>query len=91
VDPGEDGPTAAAREAEEETGWRLRKPEFLLSYQPMVGSEDAPQDIHLACGAEHVGDPEIDEAEIVRRVPIEEAQAIITRGEILGARSRAAR
>jgi 8-oxo-dGTP pyrophosphatase MutT (NUDIX family) len=85
VDPGEDGPMAAAREAEEETGWRPREPEFLLSYQPMVGSADAPQDVYLACGAEHVGDPEIDEAEIVRWVPIEEAQAMITRGEILGA------
>ena len=85
VDPGEDGVTAAAREAEEETGWRPRDVTFLLSYQPMIGSADAPQDIYLAHGADRVGEPEIDEAETVRWVPIEEAQAMIARGEILGA------
>jgi 8-oxo-dGTP pyrophosphatase MutT (NUDIX family) len=84
VDPDEDGAAAAAREAEEETGWRPRQPKFLLSYQPMVGSADAPQDIYVSQGAEHVGDPEIDEAEVVRWVPIVEAQAMITRGEIIG-------
>jgi 8-oxo-dGTP pyrophosphatase MutT (NUDIX family) len=84
ANPGEDGAAAAAREAEEETGWRPREPKFLLSYQPMVGSADAPQDIYVARGAEHVGEPEVDEAEIVRWVPIAEAQAMITRGEIIG-------
>jgi 8-oxo-dGTP pyrophosphatase MutT (NUDIX family) len=85
VDPGEDGVTAAAREAEEETGWRPRDMKFLLSYQPMIGSADAPQDVYVAYGADLVGDPQIDEAEAVRWVPIEEAQKMIARGEILGA------
>jgi 8-oxo-dGTP pyrophosphatase MutT (NUDIX family) len=84
-DPGEDGAAAAAREAEEETGWRPNEPKFLLSYQPMVGSADAPQDIYVSYGAELVGEPEVDEAEFVRWVPITEAQAMIARGEILGA------
>jgi 8-oxo-dGTP pyrophosphatase MutT (NUDIX family) len=85
VDPGEDGATAAAREAEEETGWRPRNLTYLLSYQPMIGSADAPQDIYVAHGADQVGEPEVDEAETVRWVPIPEAQAMIARGEILGA------
>jgi 8-oxo-dGTP pyrophosphatase MutT (NUDIX family) len=85
VDPGEDGAAAASREAEEETGWRPQQVKFLLSYQPMIGSADAPQDIYVARGADLVGDPEIDEAEAVRWVPIEEAQEMIARGEILGA------
>lgn len=85
VDHGEDGATAAAREAEEETGWRPRNVKFLLSYQPMVGSADAPQEVYIAHGAEHVGEPELDEAEKVRWVPIGEAQQMIARGEILGA------
>jgi 8-oxo-dGTP pyrophosphatase MutT (NUDIX family) len=85
VDPGEDGATAAAREAEEETGWRPQQPKFLLSYQPMVGSADAPQDIYVSHGAQHVGEPEVDEAELVRWIPVAEAQAMIARGEILGA------
>lgn len=39
----------------------------------------------MARGADLVGEPEPDEAELVRWVPIEEAQAMIARGEIVGA------
>jgi 8-oxo-dGTP pyrophosphatase MutT (NUDIX family) len=85
VDPGEDGPVAAAREVEEETGWRPRSVEFLLTFQPVIGSADAPQDIYVARGADLVGEPEIDEAEAVRWVPVDEARKMIERGEILGA------
>ncbi|MFB9832914.1 NUDIX hydrolase [Actinoallomurus acaciae] len=85
LDPGEDGPTGAAREVEEETGWRPRKVDFLLTFQPAIGSADAPQDVYVARGADLVGRPEADEAEEVRWVPIDEAQDMISRGEILGA------
>ena len=85
VDPGEDGAAAAARETEEETGWRPRAVEFLLTFQPALGSADAPHDIYLARGADLVGEPLIDEAETVRWVPVDEAQEMIRRGEILGA------
>ena len=85
VDPGEDGSAAAVREVEEETGWRPRAVDFLLTFQPALGSADAAQDVYVAHGANLVGEPEIDEAEAVRWVPIEEAQEMIRRGEILGA------
>lgn len=85
VNPGEDPAEAAAREMEEETGWRPRSVEFLFSFQPMIGSADAPQDLYLARGADLVGKPHIDEAEEIRWVPIGEAQELITRGEIVGA------
>ncbi|MFG1857599.1 NUDIX hydrolase [Actinomadura geliboluensis] len=85
ADPGEDPAVTAVREAEEETGWRPRSVEFLLSFQPMVGSADAPQDLYLARGADLVGEPHVDEAEAVRWVPLDEAQQLIDRGEIVGA------
>ncbi|WP_242882681.1 NUDIX hydrolase [Actinomadura litoris] len=85
VDPGEDPAAAAVREAEEETGWRPRSVEFLYSFQPMIGSADARQDLYLAYGADLVGEPHADEAEAVRWVPLEEAQRLIGRGEIVGA------
>ncbi|GLZ16057.1 NUDIX hydrolase [Actinomadura sp. NBRC 104425] len=85
ADPGEDPAAAAAREMEEETGWRPRKLEFLFSFQPMVGTADAPQDLYLARGADLVGEPHIDEAEAIRWVPLQEAQELIERGEIVGA------
>ena len=76
LDPGEDSATAAAREVEEETGWRPRAVEFLLTFQPALGSADAPQDVYVARAADLVGKPEIDEAEALRWVPIaEEASA----------------
>lgn len=85
VDPGEDSAAAAAREAKEETGWRPRSVEFLLTFQPALGSADAPQDVYVASGADLVGEPEIDEAEAVRWVPVEEALEMMRTGEIIGA------
>ncbi len=36
-------------------------------------------------GAEHVGEPEVDETAEVRWVPVDETPAMIARGDILGA------
>ena len=85
VDEGEDSAKAAAREVEEETGWRPRQTEFVMSSQPLIGNADYPQDLYLAHGAELVGEPEVDETAEVRWVPVDETPAMIARGEILGA------
>lgn len=81
----EDGPAAAAREAEEETGWRPRTMRYLLTYQPMIGSADSPQDLYLAIGADRAGEPHSDEADTVQWIPLDDAAGMITRGQILGA------
>lgn len=85
VDPGEDGAAAAIREAVEETGWRAGSARLVLSFQPMIGNADFPQELYLAAGAEQVGEPESDEAAAVAWVPLDEAAAMIIRGEIQGA------
>lgn len=86
VDDGEEpAAAAAARETEEETGWRPQRLEFALSCQPLIGNADYPQDLYLAHGAEWTGEPAADEAAEVRWVPLEETQAMISSGEILGA------
>jgi 8-oxo-dGTP pyrophosphatase MutT (NUDIX family) len=85
VDDGEDPAAAAAREVEEETGWRPRGIEFVMSCQPVIGNADYPQDLYLARGAEHVGEPEADETAEVRWVPVDETPMMIARGDILGA------
>jgi 8-oxo-dGTP pyrophosphatase MutT (NUDIX family) len=87
VDDGEDGTMAAARETEEETGWRPRQVQFLLSYQPMTGNADFPQDMYVAHGADLVAEPHADETAAVRWVPLDEAAAMITTGDIAGAGS----
>jgi 8-oxo-dGDP phosphatase len=66
-------------------GWRPRECRFVLSYQPMIGNADFPQDLYVARGADQVRQPAADEAAAVRWVPLDEAAAMITRGEIAGA------
>ena len=86
VDHAEDVPAAAAREVEEETGWRPRSMQHLVTFQPSIGSLDQPQEIYLARGADRAAtDPDVNEAEEVCWVPLAEAVDMIDRGEILGA------
>jgi 8-oxo-dGDP phosphatase len=85
VDDGEDPAAAAAREVEEETGWRPASVEFVLSCQPLIGNADYPQDLYIAVGAELTGEPGADETAEVRWVPLLDAQAMIAAGEIAGA------
>jgi 8-oxo-dGTP pyrophosphatase MutT (NUDIX family) len=85
VDDDEDGAAAAAREVEEETGWRPRDVRFVLSYQPMIGNADFPQDLYIARGADRIREPDTDEAGEVRWFPIDDAAAMISRGQIVGA------
>jgi 8-oxo-dGTP pyrophosphatase MutT (NUDIX family) len=85
ADEGEDGALAAARETEEETGWRPHEVEHVLTFQPAIGNADFQQDLYLARGAEKVGEPEVDEAELVRWIPLAETPGMLARGEIVGA------
>ena len=85
IDPGEDGIAAAAREVEEETGYRPRSIEHVLMFQPMTGSADSAHELYLARGAERVGAPLADEAEEVRWVPLADLPGLIATGEIVGA------
>ncbi|MFF0488430.1 NUDIX domain-containing protein [Nocardia sp. NPDC004068] len=86
VDGAEDVTAAAAREVEEETGWRPRSMQHLVTYQPAIGTLDQPQEIYLARGADLSGtDPDVNEAEEIGWFPLAEAAAMIDRGEIVGA------
>ncbi|MGW4773649.1 NUDIX domain-containing protein [Nocardia sp. NPDC004278] len=86
VDHAEDVAAAAAREVEEETGWRPRTMKHMVTYQPSIGTLDQPQEIYLARGAELTETPpDINEAEVIRWIPLEEAVEMIDRGEIIGA------
>jgi len=87
VDPSERESDAALREVEEETGWRPREVERLLTFQPVIGSADCPQDLYIAYGADRVGDPDTNESEAVRWIPLADIPAMISRGDIVGAGS----
>ncbi|WP_328525755.1 NUDIX hydrolase [Kribbella sp. NBC_00359] len=88
VDADEDPAVTAAREVEEETGWRPRSVEPLVTLQPSVGTTDAENLLFIAHGADHIGDPsDINEAERVAWLPLDSLPGRIQAGEIIGAAS----
>ncbi len=88
LDPDEDPAVCAAREVEEETGWRPRSMRQLLTFQPMVGTIDQPNLLYLADGADHTGaETDINEADQVDWIPLVEVRERIADGQIVGAGS----
>ena len=58
MDAGEDAAGTAAREAEEESGWRpVGEPEHLMGFEPLPGQVTAPVDVFLWRRAERIGQP----------------------------------
>lgn len=88
VDPDEDPAVTAAREVEEETGWRPKNVKPLVSLQPSVGTTDAENLLFIAHGADHIGNPtDINEAERIAWIPLTSIHDRIHTGEIVGAAS----
>lgn len=88
LDPDEDPAVCAAREVEEETGWRPRSMELLLSFQPAVGTIDQQNLVFLARGAEATDQkPDMNETAAIGWVPLAEAHEEIVKGTIVGAGS----
>ncbi|MFI6673443.1 NUDIX hydrolase [Kribbella sp. NPDC050470] len=88
VDPGEDPAVTAAREVEEETGWRPRDVRPLVSLQPSVGTTDAENLLFVSYGAEYTGPPtDINEADHIEWIRLDSIRNRIAAGEIIGAAS----
>lgn len=91
IEPGEDPATAAARETEEETGWRPGPLRFLLRAEPSPGLSTSEHSVYLADGAERIGAPEDDfESDSVSWVPLASVPSLIGRGEITSGTTLAA-
>lgn len=85
VEAGEDGAVTAARETEEETGWRPGPMRHVITYQPMIGMVDTPHSIYLAHGADFVAAPEDSEENArIEWVPLVDVPDLMARGELLG-------
>ena len=83
IDPGEDPVRAAARETEEETGWRPGSLTLLLRVEPTPGISDCVHHIYLADGAERIGPPEDNfESDHVSWVPLAGIPTLVSQGEI---------
>jgi 8-oxo-dGTP pyrophosphatase MutT (NUDIX family) len=83
VEPDEDAASAAAREVEEETGYRPSELERLFSYQPCIGIADTPHEIFTARGAVHIGPPtDLNEASEVAWFDEVEVERLLRDGEV---------
>ncbi|WP_018352424.1 NUDIX hydrolase [Longispora albida] len=91
VDENEPPEVTAAREVEEETGWRPEGLKLLAAVQPMVGTADAENLLFASEGATYTGSPaDINEAARVEWVPLSSVLGLIAEGKIIGAASVAA-
>lgn len=81
----EDAVTTAARETEEETGWRPSAGQHLITFEPCPGMVESPHHIYLFRAAEQVGEPsDAEEDCYVEWVPLDKVQQLIASGEALG-------
>ncbi|MDA0638036.1 NUDIX domain-containing protein [Nonomuraea sp. MCN248] len=84
IDEGEEPIAAAAREVEEETGWRPGPLRPLLYTQPTSGLSDSEHHIFRADSARHIGPPtEPWEAERVEWVPCSEIRRLIDKRDLV--------
>ncbi|HEV7651153.1 MAG TPA: NUDIX hydrolase [Actinophytocola sp.] len=85
VDQGETPERAAARETEEETGWRPGELRELAYIQPCAGITDAEQFLYAASGARYLGPPRHGfESDRVAWIPLADVPGMIARREIVG-------
>lgn len=83
VEPGESPEQAAAREFEEETGWRPGPLRHLISVQPSPGISDAEHHIYRTGAATRIGHPsDGTESERIEWVPLASVRPMIGEGEI---------
>jgi 8-oxo-dGTP pyrophosphatase MutT (NUDIX family) len=81
VEDGEDPALTAAREVEEETGYRPRRLEHAVTFQPLIGMVDSPHHVYVGHGAEKVGEPsEINEMQRMEWIPLADVPGLISDG-----------
>jgi 8-oxo-dGTP pyrophosphatase MutT (NUDIX family) len=84
IAPGEEPAPAAAREVEEETGWRPGPLRPLVFTQPTPGISDSQHTIFRADSATYIGPPEDGfESERVEWVPLADVRRLIDKRDIV--------
>lgn len=84
IEPGETPAEAAAREVEEETGWRPGTLQELVYSEPAAGIMDSAHHVFRATTAVRVGEPtERNESDRIEWIPLADVPAMIGRREIV--------
>ena len=82
VEEGEPPEVTVVREIAEETGYRPRTVEHLVTFEPMIGMVSSPHHLFLARGADWVAEPtELDEGKF-EWVAMSDVPALIKAGKI---------
>jgi len=86
IDEDEEPAETAARELEEETGYRAGRVEHLVTFQPMVGMVDSEHVVFVGRDPEKVGEP-TDVSEVARMewVPLASVPGLVAEGKIWSA------
>src|SRR5882762_3057860 len=88
IEPGETPEQAAAREVEEETGWRPKSLRPLVYAEPANGITDSEHHVFLAEGGVQVGEPtEVNESDRIEWVRLVDVPGMIDRREITSSAS----
>ena len=88
VEPGEEPIIAAAREVEEETGWRPVNLRPLCSFQPMPSRLMCQHDIFFSTEARYMSGPSTpEESCAIAWKPLDECIELVKRGQVLGSAS----
>ena len=91
IEAGETPAEAAAREFEEETGWRAGPLRHLISVRPTPGISDSAHHVYRADEATHLGSPaDAFESERVAWVPLDDVPGLIGRGDIVSSTTTSA-
>lgn len=84
IEPGESPAEAAAREVEEETGWRPSGLSELVYSEPAAGIIDSTHHVFRATTAIRIGEPtERNESDRIEWIPLTDVPAMIRRREIV--------
>ncbi|ODU04286.1 MAG: NUDIX hydrolase [Pseudonocardia sp. SCN 72-86] len=87
LDDGETPAETAAREVEEETGYRPRSVEHLVTFEPMIGMVRNAHHVFVARGAERVGDAtEVNEGRF-EWLQLADVPELIAKGRIMNSGS----
>lgn len=87
LDPDEEPVDTVVREVEEETGYRVRTVERLVTFEPMIGTVRSAHHVFLARGAQRVADAtELDEGSF-EWVALAEVPELIAKGRIVNSGS----
>jgi 8-oxo-dGTP pyrophosphatase MutT (NUDIX family) len=91
VEAGESAAEAAAREFEEETGWRAGPLQHLMSVQPTPGLCDSVHHVYRTDEASYLGQPtDSFESDRIAWVPLTEVRSLIRHGKMASGTTLAA-